>query len=389
MRHIPFGFMNKSTSSENLNPISLEVNYQYRNGGFDSKTVDFYISGTLEYIGTYTFTGQTGTTTLSINVPNSYVGTNSIGLELRYCYGVTTNADVTTAWSMYLNNVFETSTTNPVVSDIPLCPTKDSQSFGVSLVGNLNYNDVVIFNVLDSYSQTNTPSLTDYLDAKQSTSYPGTGTTWYDLSLNDNDFTLYNTPTFVSGSTPYYFSFDGVSEYSESNVSGTTTVSNNCTWGGWVKTDQSATDKTFYVNGKNENIGGSNFYYNLRLWKNSSNKFVATIRKPVLPVDFNATGTTTMVTDQWYYIIATYDRTNSELKLYVNGQLETTTNTGPGTGNLYNNARGWQIATINNTYSEVDVSTFELYTGLYGYSTVLSATNILNNFNAQKSNYGY
>lgn len=50
------------------------------------------------------------------------------------------------------------------------------------------------------------------LDAADSTSYPGSGTTWYDLSPNHNDFTLINGPTYtndVGGS----FSFDGVNDY--------------------------------------------------------------------------------------------------------------------------------------------------------------------------------
>ena len=36
------------------------------------------------------------------------------------------------------------------------------------------------------------------LDAADRNSYPGTGTTWYDLSGNDEDFTLNNTPTYSS-----------------------------------------------------------------------------------------------------------------------------------------------------------------------------------------------
>lgn len=41
-----------------------------------------------------------------------------------------------------------------------------------------------------------TDGLELYLDAGISASYPGTGTTWFDLSGNGNNGTLYNTPTF-------------------------------------------------------------------------------------------------------------------------------------------------------------------------------------------------
>ena len=35
-----------------------------------------------------------------------------------------------------------------------------------------------------------------YLDGRQSSSYPGSGATWYDLSGNNNNATLYNSPTY-------------------------------------------------------------------------------------------------------------------------------------------------------------------------------------------------
>jgi hypothetical protein len=50
------------------------------------------------------------------------------------------------------------------------------------------------------------------LDAANPKSYPGTGTTWYDISGNGNHFTLYNSPTFSDGS----FSFDGTNDYANS-----------------------------------------------------------------------------------------------------------------------------------------------------------------------------
>jgi hypothetical protein len=52
------------------------------------------------------------------------------------------------------------------------------------------------------------------LDASNSASYPGTGTSWFDLSGNGRTMTLYNSPTFVS-SGPKYFDFDGVNDYSQ------------------------------------------------------------------------------------------------------------------------------------------------------------------------------
>lgn len=53
------------------------------------------------------------------------------------------------------------------------------------------------------------------LDAANPKSYPGTGTTWFDLSGRGNHVTLYNTPIFQNKK----FTFDGVNEYAKTTNS--------------------------------------------------------------------------------------------------------------------------------------------------------------------------
>jgi hypothetical protein len=55
-----------------------------------------------------------------------------------------------------------------------------------------------------------------YLDAANPKSYPGSGTTWFDLKGTSNS-TLSNGPTFVN-SNKGYFSFDGVNDYTQINI---------------------------------------------------------------------------------------------------------------------------------------------------------------------------
>ena len=57
-----------------------------------------------------------------------------------------------------------------------------------------------------------TSGLTLQLDAGNSSSYPGSGTTWTDLAGTQQNITLVNSPTFTSG-TPAYFTFNGSSQY--------------------------------------------------------------------------------------------------------------------------------------------------------------------------------
>lgn len=49
------------------------------------------------------------------------------------------------------------------------------------------------------------------LDAANSSSYPGSGSIWYDISGNANHITLYNSPTYSAGT----LEFDGLTQYGE------------------------------------------------------------------------------------------------------------------------------------------------------------------------------
>ena len=57
-----------------------------------------------------------------------------------------------------------------------------------------------------------TSGLVLYLDAGNSASYSGSGSTWTDLSGNGNHFTLFNSPTW-SSSNGGRFTFDGSNQY--------------------------------------------------------------------------------------------------------------------------------------------------------------------------------
>jgi hypothetical protein len=57
-----------------------------------------------------------------------------------------------------------------------------------------------------------------YVDAGKSLSYPGTGTTWTDLSLNTNNATLVGSPPFTSSGLASYLSFNGTGSQYASTV---------------------------------------------------------------------------------------------------------------------------------------------------------------------------
>ena len=65
-----------------------------------------------------------------------------------------------------------------------------------------------------------TNGLVVQLDASKSASYPGTGTTWFDItSTNNGTLTPTGTPPTYTAASPTYFSFDGSNQYVDiSNV---------------------------------------------------------------------------------------------------------------------------------------------------------------------------
>ena len=71
------------------------------------------------------------------------------------------------------------------------------------------------------------------LDAGNTKSYPGSGTTWTDLSGNGNNATLVNTPTY-SSSNGGNLAFDGVDDYGYIDYSASLAPTSAISGGGWI-----------------------------------------------------------------------------------------------------------------------------------------------------------
>jgi hypothetical protein len=73
-----------------------------------------------------------------------------------------------------------------------------------------------------------------YYDAGNSTSYPGSGTTWTDLMGSGYNFTLQNGPTYTSSGAGSYFTFDGSNDYANASDAGLPATTTARTIGLWV-----------------------------------------------------------------------------------------------------------------------------------------------------------
>ena len=207
------------------------------------------------------------------------------------------------------------------------------------------------------------------LDAANNKSYPRSGTTWSDLSGNNNNGTLINGPTFSAGNQGSIV-FDGVDDYCRvqnftlMNVQGPGTVTY---WGKFSNLGSSGVNKNALTitNGL-----GSALQVGLRdaqgiVWKTGG----------VTLLSYN-TPTLNRIT-QW---TLTFD--NSNLQMYIDGILTNSTTSAVAQTAT---AADFYLATYNTNAEEAFSGT--IYSSSV-YNRVLSAAEILQNYNATKSRFG-
>jgi hypothetical protein len=163
-----------------------------------------------------------------------------------------------------------------------------------------------------------TDGLVFYVDAGNANSYPGTGTTWSDLS-EGIDGTLYNTPTFGTANGGN-FDFNGTNEYYETGQSIISGLS-AFTLEVWVKLDQ--TSFPMNVMYHEWHIGD-----NAVLFRVQSNVIQFYVRKSDDSGNIGGNFNSFTDTTNWNHIVGTWDGTT--LKVHVNGTAMSTTHTGTG-----------------------------------------------------------
>jgi len=208
------------------------------------------------------------------------------------------------------------------------------------------------------------------LDASRTSSYPNTGTTWYDISGNGNNGTMTNGPIFGTASGGA-ITFDGVNDYiglgTKTALAPATsdfTISfwlNPNNWGSLSSTSYSPIFVTL-VNG------------GLWIGKNGPNFVLRTayiaddIQYSVLPT-----------VNQWTMV--TINRVGNTAKIYYNGSVVASATV---TRNYVsgNSSLGVDIPDGTGNYSNIKLSTFNYY------NRGLSDSEITQNFNATKSRFG-
>lgn len=216
-----------------------------------------------------------------------------------------------------------------------------------------------------------TSNLNFYLDAANTKSYPGSGTTWTDLSESKNNGTLVNSPTFDStngGSLVFNGSNTYVSSF-PTQISGTGSKTISC----FFKTTSTL----------RQGICGTRDSATAVGWVFTINRSTAGNLSY-----FHTGGSTIQIaagitTNTWYHAAVTYDSATATATLYLNGaQIGTpTTSFSTISSSGYNGIIGAE-----------DQALSQILNGNIGqvliYSRALSATEITQNFNAIRGRYG-
>ena len=206
------------------------------------------------------------------------------------------------------------------------------------------------------------------LDAANNKSYPRSGTTWTDLSGNSNNGTLTNGPTFSAGNQGSIV-FDGTNDYVDVGNK-TITLNSGFTVDTWIKLNSNNRQQGFF---------GINSYpsYITDFYMDTDNK---------MRFEFGISGTVPNVysyqafnTTSWYNVVGTV--TNSLISLYINGIFENSTGISFTITQISGNI---SIGSYNasSLCSSANISSNKLY------NRTLTASEVLQNYNATKSRFG-
>ena len=246
--------------------------------------------------------------------------------------------------------------------------------------------------VLQNYEQTkntyaNLPSdvtgnLHFYMDADVYSSYIGTGTSWNDLSGNGYNSTLTGGPTFIS-TDPKSFNFNGNYSLLPANTANGYN-GDALTVEVWVKHNSFGgvgTGRSYVSNWSSFNVN------------NQRGFILRTYDTQTYPSfwwcwgggNYYAEGPSSYVmqTGKIYHIVATYEK-NVAMKIYINGNLELTTTNYTSNTILFDTSNGTHIgySPINTSYMDGNIYLARVY------NRVLSAANVLQNYNSQKYRFG-
>ena len=238
-----------------------------------------------------------------------------------------------------------------------------------------------------------TDGLVLYLDAANTKSYVPSSTPWNDISRGGNNGTLINGPTFNSAKGGSIV-FDGVDDYVTLG-----NVFNDVIAGSGKKFSTSCTflplstsNQVLFSKYSDASENGREFAVFVRdvgfgfkidvIFSTNLNGFVNVVRSD-----------TTLVINNLYNIVITYDDTQltslDKINIYINGNISSKTQ--PNTGTFGPIAAGPAQFGLGAAIASTNQTGYRYNGRIYNfslYSKLLSATEVLQNYNATKTRFG-
>ena len=209
------------------------------------------------------------------------------------------------------------------------------------------------------------------LDAGVNKSYPRNGTTWYDLSNNGNG-TLTNGPTF-SRNNGGVITFDGTDDNVTLGTGGSLGLDSYHSVEFWVYPFTDSGDQGLL---RNKGSGGNTNNYMHYLFRG------ANIRMGWYSNDLRAYNQ--MVPNNWYHIVFLLDSADDKRRIYKNSSLVATDSSARTTTPNVTNT-----TTYLGYYSSSATTSFNgLMATCRIYNRALTATEVLQNYNATKARFG-
>ena len=300
-------------------------------------------------------------------------GNYSIGVASGTTYGPTSSTSYwsgisppTSGYTIYENKVSDGPSIRVPSSSVVLIDYANRLYSGSSITteeGALSYfnglNDVICTNI--NYEEIVTSGLTLLFDAGFTPSYPKSGTSWTDLSFSGNNATLYSGPTYNSSNGGSVV-FDGTDDYCLAGSG--LAITGNLTVTAWVRPTSFANQGN--IVSKTVNLG-----YRMRFQSDGTFWMYSNTNTITSPSAYTI--------NNWFHTVGVFSSTG--LRMYINGSIVQSNGT-PFTPSY---AASSFIVGGNS-------STQELFQGRIAnvsvYNRALSATEVLQNYNAQKARFG-
>lgn len=217
------------------------------------------------------------------------------------------------------------------------------------------------------------------LDAGDRNSYVSGSNTWFDLSGNNYSGSLFNGPTFSSGSGGSIV-FDGIDD--RVSRSGSIDTGQNFTVNAWIYPTLLGTTRRCVVANSYDYIGPNGWNFSTA-GGNTNNTFFMAIGADAA---FRVAAANTLSTNTWQYITAVVTNGGGTITLYKNGN-----STDTQSSVINPNTMTYTLPQFNIGFRHIGGTT-DPYTGNIAlvqiYNRALSQQEVLQNYNAQKSRFG-